>query len=110
MLSSLFNSYLDEVISYSYNQILRRVKDFNLYIRVKNYFKNSNETSEYLEKCGYKFEYKNLVLTRDFFKVAKEGIKNTRILFDALNVEFTPFSLSAESKDQNLPIQTQLHP
>jgi len=79
-----FNSYFLDIVHFVNSQILKRNKDFNLYLRIKKYFSNSDDIVKILDEHKAKLVRKNFVLTKDFFIPAKE-FKSNKILFDALS-------------------------
>ncbi len=69
-----YDCNFDDIIVFTKNQIARRTKDFNLFVRVKKYKTNSQEWEDYFRNKGFEMIENKIVLVKDFYKL----IKNTQ--------------------------------
>jgi len=83
-LSQAFSSYFFDVVNFSRMQIIKRTKDFNLYLRHKGCYYNSDEIAEFAFSKGFKAVQRNVILTKDFLNVERESlmVQNARIIFN----------------------------
>lgn len=61
-------------------EIRRRKKDFNLFVKVKKYIKNTDRLEEYLNKKESSAIRTQIVLVKDFYKLAKEQTQKTGLV------------------------------
>lgn len=88
-LSQAYESYYAEVISYAIEQITRRRKTFNIFIKNRKYQINSGKYEDYLiSKSQGRFSCveNQAVLVKDFFKPIKENarINEPAIIFSEM--------------------------
>ncbi|MBQ8476057.1 hypothetical protein IJ531_03245 [bacterium] len=79
-----YNVYLLDAMKFIYSKIKRKNKNFNLYIKVKDYFMNSKELIAILNENNAEFISKSQILAKDYYRVIKENIllQNARIIFN----------------------------
>lgn len=92
-LSNAVTYYFSDLINFARMQISKRVKNYNLYVKMKNYYYNSKELVDFAHQNGFKTAQSNVILTRDFLNVATEqsAIQNTRIIFNDITPAFKTF-------------------
>ncbi len=83
ILSPAFDSYFMDILNFAAQQISKRTREWNLYIKIKNYFMNSQKIIKQLESHKFELKSKNLILTKDFLMPNKqeEKIHNRKIMF-----------------------------
>ncbi len=83
-LDCTYNIYLMDAIKAIYSKLSRKYKNFNLYIKVKDYFLNSKELLAILKENDIKFISKSLILAKDYYKPVKANdiLKNAKIIFN----------------------------
>jgi len=79
-----YNIYLLDAMKFIYSKIKRKNKNFNLYIKIKDYFMNSKELIAILNENNTEFISKSLILAKDYYKEIKENniLKNAKIIFN----------------------------
>ena len=79
-----YNIYLTDAIKFIYSKLKQRNKNFNLYIKIKDYFMNSKELLAILNENNMEFISKSKILAKDYFKEIKNDslFKNTKIIFN----------------------------
>ncbi|MBQ9150006.1 hypothetical protein IJX73_03650 [bacterium] len=79
-----YNIYIIDAIKFIFSKLKQRHKQFNLYIKVKDYFMNSKELIAILEENKMEFVSKSQVLAKDYYKEIKENnlFKNAKIIFN----------------------------
>lgn len=98
VLPSPYEDLYPELINFAISQILRRKKDFNLYIQNRKYMMTSKRYEEYLKDNNFSCLQNNVVLVKDFFKTIKqeEKISKPAIVFSEMNSK-PAFSLEQDS-------------
>jgi hypothetical protein len=83
VLSPAFDSYFMDILHFAAQQISKRTREWNLYIKIKNYFMNSQKIIKQLESHKFELQTKNLILTKDFLMPNKQedAIHNRKIMF-----------------------------
>lgn len=61
-------------------EIRRRKKDFNIFVKVKKYIKNSEKLEEYLTKKESSAIRNQIILVKDFYKLVKEKTQKTGLV------------------------------
>ncbi|MBR2068133.1 MAG: hypothetical protein IJ877_00075 [Candidatus Gastranaerophilales bacterium] len=79
-----YNIYLLDAMKFIYSKIKRKNKNFNLYIKVKDYFMNSKELIAILNENNAEFISKSQILAKDYYREIKENniLKNAKIIFN----------------------------
>ena len=79
-----YNIYLIDAIRFIYSKLKHKTKNFNLYIKIKDYFMNSKELLTILNENNMEFISKSQILAKDYYKQVKEDnlFKNTKIIFN----------------------------
>ena len=79
-----YNIYIIDAIKFIYTKLKRKYKNFNLYIKVKDYFMNSKELLAILNENNIEFISKSQILAKDYYKEIKENnlFKNAKIIFN----------------------------
>ncbi len=79
-----YNIYLLDAIKFIYSKIKHKNKNFNLYIKVKDYFMNSKELITILNENNFNFISKSQILAKDYYKEIKENniLQNAKIIFN----------------------------
>ncbi len=79
-----YSIYLIDSLKFIYNKLKQRNKNFNLYIKVKDYFLNSKELIAALKDNNCEFISKSQILAKDYYREIKEDslFKNTKIIFN----------------------------
>lgn len=76
----------DDILNFTINQISKRKKDFNLFVKVKKYTTTAENFEEYLVEKNFKCVQNQLVLVKDFYKLVKETQPLHRVvLFNEIN-------------------------
>jgi len=80
----VYNIYLLDAIKFIYASIKRKTKNFNLYIKIKDYFINSKELIAILNENHSEFISKSKILAKDYYKEIKEEslLKHVKIIFN----------------------------
>ena len=77
---------LDDILSFTINQISRRKKDFSLFIKVKKYSTTAEHLEKYLLEKGFNCVQNQIVLVKDFYRLIKETQPLQRVvLFNEIN-------------------------
>lgn len=79
-----YNVYLIDAIRFIYSLFKHKVKTFDMYIKVKEYFLNSKELNAILNENNFELISKNQILAKDYYREIKQNdlFKNTRIIFN----------------------------
>lgn len=84
--SSWHDCSFDDILDFSINQIVKRQKDFYLFVKVKKYTTTAENYEKYLSEKGFKCVQNQIVLVKDFYKVIKELQPLHRVvLFNEIN-------------------------
>lgn len=73
------NQYFDlypMILSFAVKKIIKRNKNFNLYVKNRKYLQNGDITEEFFKQNRFEHLQNNVVLVRDFFKQIKQENKN----------------------------------
>lgn len=76
------------ILSFAVKKILKRNKNFNLYIKNRKYLQNGDITEEFLKKNRFELLQNNVVLVKDFFKEIKQENKtfNEAVIFSGFEI------------------------
>lgn len=79
-----YNIYLIDAIKFIHTKIKQKNKNFNLYIKIKDYFMNSKELIAILKENGFEFVSKSRILARDYYREVKDEslFKGAKIIFN----------------------------
>lgn len=79
-----YNIYLIDAIKFIYTKLKHKHKNFNLYIKIKDYFMNSKELIAILKENNAEFISKSQILAKDYYKAIKQDnlFKNAKIIFN----------------------------
>lgn len=79
-----YNVYLMDAIKFIYAKLKHKHKNFNLYIKIKDYFMNSKELMAILKENNAEFISKSQILAKDYYKAIKQDnlFKNAKIIFN----------------------------
>ncbi len=79
-----YNIYIIDAIKFIYLKLKHKQKNFNLYIKVKDYFMNSKELLAILKENNIEFTSKSQILAKDYYREVKENnlFKNAKIIFN----------------------------
>lgn len=79
-----YNIYIIDAIRFIYSKLKQKHKNFNLYIKIKDYFMNSKELLAILKENNMEFISKSEILAKDFYREIKENnlFKNAKIIFN----------------------------
>ena len=79
-----YNIYLMDAIKFIYSKLSQKTKNFNLYIKVKDYFMNSKELLAILNENSMEFISKSQILAKDYYREIKQDniLKNAKIIFN----------------------------
>ena len=79
-----YNIYIIDAIRFIYAKLKHKHKNFNLYIKIKDYFMNSKELLAILKENNIEFVSKSEILAKDYYREIKELnlFKNTKIIFN----------------------------
>lgn len=83
--SSWFETSFDDILSFAYKEISKRKSKFSLYVKVRKYMQNSVELENFLKEKGATLEQSQVVLVKDFYRVAKDPVKEKILLFNRVN-------------------------
>ncbi len=76
----------DDILNFTVNQILKRKKDFYLFVKVKKYTVTAESLEKYLAEKEAVCMQNQLVLVKDFYKVIKEPQSARKIImFNEVN-------------------------
>lgn len=79
-----YNVYILDAIKFIYSKIKHKTKNFNLYIKVKDYFMNSKEIISILNENKFELISKSQILAKDYYREIKQDnlFKNAKIIFN----------------------------
>ena len=79
-----YNIYLLDAVKFIYSKIKRKNKNFNLYIKIKDYFMNSKELIAILNENHFELVSKSMILAKDYYKEIKANnlLQNAKIIFN----------------------------
>jgi len=79
-----YSIYLMDAVKFIHSKIKQKYKNFNLYIKIKDYFMNSKELIAILNDNKMEFVSKSQILAKDYYKEIKEDniFKNAKIIFN----------------------------
>ena len=72
------------MFKFIYSKLSQKAKNFNLYIKVKDYFMNSKELLAILNENNMEFISKSQILAKDYYREIKQDniLKNAKIIFN----------------------------
>lgn len=90
VLEKSFEIYFEDALIYIAQCLNKRVKKWNLYIKIKTYFMNSSDFKEYCDSKGLEFVKSSSILTKDYLKEIKESnlINTAKIVFNDITPAF----------------------
>ncbi len=90
VLDSSFEIYLEDALCYISHCLDKRVKNWNLYIKIKSYFANYKFFKEYCEQKKYELVKSSSILTKDYLKEIKESsiLHSAKIVFNDITPAF----------------------
>lgn len=79
-----YNIYLMDAVKFIYHRLKAKNKNFNLYIKIKDYFMNSKELLAILKENKMEFISKSEILAKDYYKEIKRDdlFKSAKIIFN----------------------------
>lgn len=79
-----YNIYIIDAIRFIYSKLKRKNKNFNLFIKVKDYSMNSKELLAILRENNLEEISKSQILAKDYYREVKENnlFKNAKIIFN----------------------------
>ena len=79
-----YNVYILDAVKFIYSKVKRKSKNFNLYIKVKDYFMNSKELIAILNENKAELVSKSQILAKDYYREIKENnlLQNAKIIFN----------------------------
>lgn len=79
-----YNIYLMDAVKFIYHKLKNKNKNFNLYIKIKDYFMNSKELLAILKENNAEFVSKSEILAKDYYKEIKRDslFKSAKIIFN----------------------------
>lgn len=84
--SPWYDCVWDDILNFSVNQITKRKKDFNLFVKVKKYTTTAENLENWLIEEEAKRLQNQIVLVKDFYKIIKEPQSAQKIvLFNEMN-------------------------
>lgn len=70
----------DDILSFTLNQISKRKKDFNIYVKVKKYTTTAESLEKYLLEKQAKCVQEKIILVKDFYRIVKEPQETQKIV------------------------------
>lgn len=82
-----YEEYYPTVLGFAVNQIIRRRKDFNMFVWNKNYMNTAKTNADFMRNQGFKHIQNNAVLVKDFYKTISsyEKIAKPAIAFSEIS-------------------------
>ena len=79
-----YNIYLTDAIKFINSKLHQKYKNYNLYIKVKDYFMNSKELIAILKENNLEFVSKSQILAKDYYREIKQEniLKTAKIIFN----------------------------
>lgn len=78
-----YNIYIIDALRFIYSKLKHKHKNFNLYIKIKDYFMNSKELLAILRENNMEFISKSQILAKDCYREVKDNLfKNAKIIFN----------------------------
>ncbi len=86
ILYQAYEEMCSDMINFLISQILRRKKDFNLFVQSRKYITSSKKLEEYMKENEFSQVQSRMVLVKDFFKTIKqeEKIAKPAIVFSEI--------------------------
>ncbi len=75
ILSNAYEDCYSDIVGFAVNQILRRRKNFDLFILNRKYMTNAKKTEDFLKEKNFSMIQNQMVLVRDFFKTIRQEEK-----------------------------------
>ena len=90
VLDNSFEVYFEDALLFISNCLSKRVKKWNLYIKIKSYFVNYKVFKEFCESKGFELMKSSCILTKDYLKEIKENslINSAKIIFNDITPAF----------------------
>lgn len=90
VIDSAFEVYFEDALCFVSDCLSKRVKNWNLYVKVKSFFANYKFFKEYCESNKYKLVKSSSILTKDYLKEIKENslLNNAKIVFNDITPAF----------------------
>lgn len=84
--SPWYDCFWEDILSFSVNEISKRKKDFNLFVKVRKYTTTAESFENYLIEKGFKRVQNQMILVKDFYRQIKETQPLRRVvLFNEIN-------------------------
>ena len=76
------------ILSFAVKKIIKRNKNFKLYIKNKKYFQSGETIEKFFKENRFEMLHNNAILVKDFFKVVKQESKslNEAVIFSGFEV------------------------
>ncbi len=90
VLDNAFEIYFEDALAYISYCLSKRVKNWNLYVKIKTYFTNYKNYKEYCENKSYELVRSSCILTKDYLREIKEGslLNSAKIVFNDITPAF----------------------
>ncbi len=90
VLDSAFEIYFEDALCYISYCLDKRVKNWNLYVKIKTYFSNYKFFEQYCENKNYELVKSSNILTKDYLKEIKENslLNSAKIVFNDITPAF----------------------
>lgn len=84
--SPWYDCPLDDILNFTIGQIVKRQKDFSLFVKLKKYTTNAETYEQYLLEKGFKCVQNQIMLVKDSYKLLKEAQPLQKmVLFNGIN-------------------------
>lgn len=80
-------NYFQNIVNFAVKQILKRQKNFKLYVVNKKFNQNNQQLEDYLKENNFKLIQSNAIMVRDYFKTIKDDnlIQSSVMVLNTLN-------------------------
>lgn len=78
--SNWFEFNYDDIFSFIINQISKRQKDFNLFVKLKKYVNKSEQMEKYFNEKEFERVQSKAILTKDFYRLVKQPVMSEKIV------------------------------
>lgn len=97
VLSQAYDDSFSDIVNFAVSQIVRRKKEFCLFIFNRKYMMNAKKCEEYLKEQKFSMLQNNMVLVKDFFKTIRQEEKISKPAIAFTDIKGKPaFNLSQD--------------
>ncbi len=97
--SNGFTPDYDLILGFAKSQIMKRQKEFTMFVKLKKYVQHSEILEEYMKNKNFKCVQNQVILFKDFYKLIKQEIPNHEVVLFTESSSRPVFKVKQELND-----------